>query len=266
MTTVNAPLIPRKSESECTEVRVPQLSADFTIPVVYQDDEILIVDKPYDVRVDGDFTVTVEKLVRAGLSIQMDKFRLCNQLDFSTSGLLVLGLSKIGARNCNKLFTERKSHKWYIAVGKGTLNESHTLLEPIRVTEPIYEVPNDFRMRIDTELGLAAETILLPIRTGFTIFGETATLFLVKLVTGRRHQIRLHLRHIGYPIIGDATYGDRGDLADRMLLHAWKLILPYPRNGRIVQARTCIMAELISATGWDAAALDAELDRLSVDM
>jgi 23S rRNA-/tRNA-specific pseudouridylate synthase len=260
-----AALIPRKLGDVLTETREPPLPDNYRIPVVYQDDEICIVDKPYDIRVDGQFPTTVEKLVADRDDIRMDKFRLCNQLDYSTSGLLVLGLSKLGARNCNKLFSERKSEKWYIAIGAGRLVPSNPLLTPIRITQKILEVPNDFRMMIDNEKGLPAESIAVPIVTGVTKSGHEGTLFLVKILTGRRHQIRLHLRHLGHPILGDATYGQRDDNLYRMMLHAWKLILPYPRKPS-VEVKSDIPPEFLEAFGSDSDSLLDQLDSVSIDM
>ena len=231
MTIEKSILLPRKSGDETTEVRVPFLPADFRIETLYEDEEILIVNKPYDIRVDGDFPVTVEKLVRNGLSVPMDKFRLCNQLDYSTSGILVLGKSKRGARNCNKLFSERKTSKYYLAVGVGAIRSDHEFGRPIHVTEKISEIENDFRMMIDPIHGLESETIAYPIKCV-----DDNTLFLVKIMTGRRHQIRLHLRHIGYPILGDATYGSRENKLNRMMLHAWKLRLPFAHKTITVTA------------------------------
>lgn len=260
MSSTDALLVPRKTGDHSTETREPPLPLDFRIPILYKDDEIMIVDKPYGVRVDGDFPVTVEKLVRLGLGVRMDKFRLCNQLDYSTSGVLVLGLSKPGARNCNKLFTERRSQKWYIAVGHGHIKEPYSVGEPISITERIYDIPGDFRMRIDNHLGLESETVALPIRTGLEVFGQPGTVFLVRLMTGRRHQIRLHLRHIGFPILGDATYGDRADNMHRMMLHAWKLVLPY-KSGKVVEVKTGLLQELVEILPNDAEKLEEDLVR-----
>lgn len=227
MTEKSLTLLPRKSGDDTTETRSPPLPPDFHIEILHEDDEILVVNKPYDIRVDGDFPITVEKLVRS--EVTMDKFRLCNQLDYSTSGILVLGKSKRGARNCNKLFSERKTSKYYLAIGTGQLR--HSVGEAIRVRERIAEIEGDFRMKIDPENGLDSETIAYPIKS---IDGNTV--FLVQILTGRRHQIRLHMRHAGYPILGDATYNDRDDDTDRMMLHAWKLRLPYPNQTLIVTA------------------------------
>ena len=212
-------LIPRKSCDD--DIRVPPLPVDFSIEILYKDDEILIVNKPYDIRVDGRFPVTVEKLVRKDFP-EMEKFRLCNQLDCATSGAMVLGRSNIGARNCNKLFLARTTQKYYLAIGQGVMSSSE-LFKPIMIKAKLFEPKDDFRMRIDDVDGKECATVAIPLK----ICANNTVLFLVKLLTGRRHQIRLHLKHIGFPIVGDATYADRPDEIDRMMLHAWKLTLPY---------------------------------------
>jgi 23S rRNA-/tRNA-specific pseudouridylate synthase len=228
-------MLARKTPDGTDDLRNPPLPLDFKIPVVYRDEEILVVNKPYDIRIDGKFSVTVEKLVRIGLGIQMDKFRLCNQLDAATSGIMVMGLSQNGAGNCGKLFVQRKTEKFYLAVGQGFC--THAINIPIHVTAKIFEPKDgDFKMYIDEEKGKESETVVIPIATNLKLAsqeGPVGTLFLVKLLTGRRHQIRLHLKHIGYPIVGDATYGDRPAGVNRMMLHAWKLVLPYSETKRI---------------------------------
>jgi len=96
------------------------------------------------------------------------------------------------------------------------------------VSEKISEIKNDFRMRIDPINGLDAETLVTPIAQ----LEDNRIFFLVQILTGRRHQIRLHLQHLGYPIVGDATYGGDRESSDRMMLHAWKLILPF-KDGKV---------------------------------
>lgn len=212
------------------------LPEGYRIAVLYEDGEIMIVDKPWDIRVDGRFEVTVEKLVRKGLKIEMDCFRLCNQLDYATSGILVLGLSSKGAGNCNKLFTARKTRKWYLAIGEGDLGDLEWKVgEPKVVREKISEVPDDFRMQISHD-GKECETIVTPVLGNVQVGAVEGVLFLVQLITGRRHQIRLHLKHLGFPIVGDATYNQPRSEVARMMLHAWKLILPFPHKTVSVEA------------------------------
>lgn len=230
-----------------------ELPVAYSIPVLYEDSEILIVDKPWDVRVDGDFSVTVETLVREGLGRVMDRFRLCNQLDYSTSGVLVLGKTSKGAGNCNKLFQTRLTRKWYLAVGSGSAD----LIGWQSVTASISEVPNDIRMQIDPN-GKLCESLILPIRK-IQIGGNTCTLFLVRLVTGRRHQIRLHLKQLGFPIVGDATYGENDRTqCPRMMLHAWKLVLPFPKQTVTADA---VPHEFFSHTDvtWEQVANDIQI-------
>jgi 23S rRNA-/tRNA-specific pseudouridylate synthase len=212
-------LLPRKAYED--DVRVPPLPADYSVEILYKDEEIVIVNKPYDIRVDGRFSITLEKLVRKDFP-EMDKFRMCNQLDCGTSGAMVLGRSNIGTRNCNKLFLAKKSQKYYLAMGQGSMSPD-MLLQPVLIRAKLFEPKDDFRVRVDEENGKECSTIAMPLK----ICANDTVLFLIKLLTGRRHQIRLHLKHIGYPIVGDWTYGERPDEIDRMMLHAWKLSLPY---------------------------------------
>jgi 23S rRNA-/tRNA-specific pseudouridylate synthase len=242
-------LAPRKCGDENSEQRDPPLAHDYEISVLYRDEKIMVVDKPYDIRVDGAFPVTVEKLVEK--SIEMDKFRLCNQLDYATSGVLVLGLSKSGARECNKLFSGRRTSKWYLAVGVGSLKKEDQIGKEMRVTAKIFEPENDFRMIIDQDKGLEAESILIPVQTGLRFplpdrGSVEGTLFVVRIITGRRHQIRLHMRFAGYPILGDATYGERPEGLARMMLHAWKLVLPFGKD-RVVRVTAPVPEEILHA-------------------
>jgi tRNA pseudouridine32 synthase/23S rRNA pseudouridine746 synthase len=259
-------LIARKTADELSDTRVPPLPEDYKIPVIYRDDEIMVVNKPYDVRVDGRFPVTVEKLIRTGLGIDVDKFRLCNQLDAATSGVMVVGLTQKGAGNCGKLFSKRLTEKFYLAVCEG--GSAYPLFEPIRITAKIFEPKDgDFKMYIDEEKGKESETIAVPLITGLRHINGTEqknTLFLIKLLTGRRHQIRLHMKHIGSPILGDATYGQRREGVNRMMLHAWKLVLPYSDTKRI-----CLSAppnDICETLGFDLHSIEKVFETMNNDL
>ena len=228
--------VARKMPDEQSDLRTPPLPSDYQIPIIHRDEEIIVVNKPFDIRIDGKFRITVEKLVRSGLGVEMDKFRLCNQLDAATSGVMVIGLNQSGAGNCGKLFASRKTEKFYLAVCHG--EPQYPLGEPIRIDARIFEPKDgDFKMYIDEERGKESETIAVPLAIGLTHRDApevVGTLFLLKLLTGRRHQLRLHLKHIGHPIVGDATYaGERSQNINRMMLHAWKLVLPYSDQKRL---------------------------------
>ncbi|EER19228.1 Ribosomal large subunit pseudouridine synthase D, putative [Perkinsus marinus ATCC 50983] len=189
------------------------------------------IDKPYDLRVDGnDFDCTVEKFVRdipharpGSLKIPMDKFRLANQLDFATSGALVLTLNKTADRETSALFQFRLTKKVYIAVCEGWVGDDE-LMKPRIITTGISSEGG----------GKMSSTIAVPVSTGHLLCDDIkCTVYILRLLTGRRHQLRLHLSYIGHPILGDYTYsthlpkGGRGPTLPRMLLHAWRLTLPF---------------------------------------
>ena len=250
---------PRNSDEDGEPVhrtsRDPPLAADYFPRVLFRNDDMIIVDKPYDLRIDGKgFSQTLEKFVRA--VVPMDKFRLVHQLDFATSGVLTLGLSRKGCGKASVLFRRRQTEKWYVAVGVGHRSSEFV---PELVDVPIEAIEGDFRMRCcageravpDGEGGgpKRAVTIVLPVLNTYvspcaqrneqpdleiSVSNLPVCLFLLRPVTGRRHQLRLHLSHLGHPILGDATYHARPRPTMRMFLHAWRLGLPIRGEPEIV--------------------------------
>jgi tRNA pseudouridine32 synthase / 23S rRNA pseudouridine746 synthase len=248
------PIVPRNADDEGEEgtyktSRMPPLPEDLEIGILFRNEELVIVDKPYDLRIDGKgFSHTLEKFVRA--KIPMDKFRLVHQLDFATSGVLTLGLTRKGAGKAGMLFRRRHTEKYYVAVGVGHWSRGEVGV-PVLVDEPIAEVEGDFRMSAEGE-GKESRTVVLPLMNTTTLplaqrgeqplLEEDVTnlpvcLFLLKPISGRRHQLRLHLKTIGHPILGDATYHSRPRPTARMFLHAWRLKLPI-RDEPVIEAES----------------------------
>ena len=240
------PLAPRKADDDGIKTtRIPPFVEPVEISVLHRCEDFLIVSKPYDLRIDGaGFGQTLERFVGRQVP-EMDKFRLVHQLDFATSGVITLGLTKKGASKAGILFIRRQTEKFYVAIGQGHWNTEKSLLgQGVTVNLPIEEIPDDFRMRIadsSTKTGKVAETLVVPLFNGHVrstlqrgeqvgeeqISGTPICLFLLKPISGRRHQLRLHLHASGHTILGDATYGPRPRPTDRMYLHAWRLELPF---------------------------------------
>jgi hypothetical protein len=127
---------------------------------------------------------------------------------------------------------------------------------PRLVDEPIAEVEGDFRMSADGE-GKESRTIVMPLINTTTlpctqrgeqpleeqnVIGIPVCMFLLKPISGRRHQLRLHLKSLGHPILGDATYHWRPRPTARMFLHAWKLQLPI-RDEPVIEAESPMIGE-----------------------
>ncbi|GJQ10487.1 hypothetical protein GpartN1_g2278.t1 [Galdieria partita] len=230
--------LPRKHQSELTEEEQQQ-SGDKdigrrpptidSIEFLYVDGEYLAVNKPADVRMDGDFDVTVAKLVDRKLGFQdgvKGKPRFVHRLDYATSGVLIAGLTEQSASYLAKLFRERRVEKFYLALVHGWTPSTRFVMEERIANHPV----DGFMMTVDMVRGKSAKTECIPL--SFGIYGDQylVTKVLLKPFTGRRHQLRVHMKFRGFPIVGDATYGvdsvygpDDSRTPPRMMLHAWKL-------------------------------------------
>jgi RluA family pseudouridine synthase len=209
-----------------------QTVENITVNVLYKTDDIIVIDKPYDVHIDGKHQITIEKLVNSMYpemsrhdSQEKRKLKFAHQLDYATSGILCLAFTRKSCASISVCFQDRKAEKTYLAVLYGNINKNE-----VSISAPIAEDKTDlsgFRMCIDKS-GKESETVLQVVARGkFIANGEKkdVTKVLLKPKSGRRHQLRLHTKHIGHPIVGDATYADC-IVAPRMMLHAYRLVLP----------------------------------------
>uniref|UniRef100_A0A7S3EEX3 Pseudouridine synthase RsuA/RluA-like domain-containing protein n=1 Tax=Rhodosorus marinus TaxID=101924 RepID=A0A7S3EEX3_9RHOD len=229
---------PRKKEGDevTTRGRKPPRSPE--IDVIYEDEGYVVVNKPADVRMDGEFDVTVEKLVRAHLTKKdatwekEGKIRFVHQLDYATSGVLLLALTRRSAAFTCKQFERRTVQKKYLALVYGTIPPG-----TYKYDENIANQPGiDFRMTVGTSAnpGRSALTYCTPVGYG-EYLGKRVTKVLLEPSSGRRHQLRVHLLTAGFPIVGDATYAldselgpDDPNTPPRMFLHAWNLLIVLP--------------------------------------
>jgi len=155
--------------------------------------------------------------------------RFCHQLDTATSGVVLTANSREAAGAAAKLFRERKAKKRYLAVVMGWPEEDEWTTNAKLGKDP--ECEKGFRERVDEEKGKASETHFKVLQRGYcSLEGENYGLKITRVecrpVTGRRHQIRVHLRHSGYPILGDQAYSPDRD-SFRMYLHALELRMPF---------------------------------------
>lgn len=198
---------------------------DLDLPVVFEDDWLLVLNKPAGLPVQG--TQASDKhdlLALLGRQRPGQKLILCHRLDQGTSGVLVLAKDK--AADLGRQFQARTLQKIYLArVAKA--------LEACDVDLPIG------RLRLSSPARYGCEGDLLEPKASLTRFrpatpDETAGLVpghwvVCELHTGRTHQIRVHLAHLGAPVIGDGLYGGASD--GQLWLHAWKLTLQHPVTG-----------------------------------
>ena len=211
------------------------------LAVLFEDDDFLVLDKPPDLAVHpgaGRAAGTLaHRLVArypelAGVG-GPGRPGIVHRLDLGTSGLLVVARNQDAYERLTRAFAERRVDKRYLGIVWGQPREARGVVEA-----PLGRHPVD-RKR------MAVRPRGRPARTGWRRLGVAgpATLLELELFTGRTHQIRVHLRAIGHPLVGDAVYGEprhrglRGPLArtleafPRPALHAWRLRIEHPRSG-----------------------------------
>lgn len=198
-------------------------------PVLYADDALLVLDKPaglLSVPGRGD---DKQDCLSARVQAVYPTALVVHRLDMATSGLIVMALGVDAQRQLNDAFAERRVEKRYVAVVQGCMAAQAGAWGDIDLPI-IVDWPNRPRRMIDHATGKPSLTRWR--RLPGQADGPTTRVELAP-VTGRSHQLRVHLKALGHLIVGDALYGD-ADLAEpgqRLLLHASELTLPHPTNG-----------------------------------
>lgn len=212
--------------------------------LLYRDEDLLVIDKPPGLLVhrtglDAHETDTVvERLHTQWGADTPAGLALAHRLDKGTSGLLVLACHADAARALGAAFEQGLVHKRYLALVRGWLAAAIELDHPL-ARDP--ELPSAGQPRLPARTAFAR---LARVEWPFAVDARYPTsryaLVEARPFSGRRHQIRRHLKHLAHPIVGDATHGkgphNRAVAAwlgiNRLWLHAAALELPHPRDGR----------------------------------
>ncbi|HEY3695105.1 RluA family pseudouridine synthase [Phenylobacterium sp.] len=202
---------------------------------LYEDDEVLVLNKPAGLAVQGGTKTSrhVDGLLGAwgeGLT----RPRLVHRLDRDTSGVLVLGKSPQAAARLSGAFARRRAQKTYWAIVMGFPKPGEGVLDLPLVKRGV----GDRELMVPAEpkepRAEAAQTEFVTIARA----GPRAAWMALRPLTGRTHQLRAHMKAMGHPILGDPKYGDEasrelsGDL--KLQLHARRLVLPHPTKGTLV--------------------------------
>ncbi|MBQ9267420.1 MAG: RluA family pseudouridine synthase [Clostridia bacterium] len=208
---------------------------EIPIDIIYEDDDILVVNKPKNMVVhpaagNRSGTLVNALLGRHELSSMNGDIRpgIVHRLDKNTTGVLVIAKNNFAHQKIAKQIQNRETKKEYIALVRGLIKENEGV-----INMPIGRHPTDRKKMAVTREGKEAITEFKVLKR----FSEGYTLLKINLKTGRTHQIRVHLSHIGYPIVGDDTYstGKNPFGVTSQMLHAHKLSFVHPTSGEKVE-------------------------------
>ena len=198
------------------ELKVPEdlKNADVQPRIIYEDENVLVVDKPAGLLSEAKGEYCPERtLADFGL--------IAHRLDRDTSGVMILAKTEPVQKFLKKQFQDRKVHKTYLAVIEG-----HPKLDTARIDLPMLrdkKRPTTFRVDAN---GKEAETFYRVLKSN-----DQYSLVELKPTTGRTHQLRVHMQYLGHPIVGDIVYGD--GQGERLFLHAKELEITLPGGKRM---------------------------------
>jgi 23S rRNA pseudouridine955/2504/2580 synthase len=214
----------RMATEEPTPAPSRSLQALILAAVVYEDRDLLVVDKPAGVAVHGGSGLShgVIEALRAAKP-ELTELELVHRLDRETSGCLLVAKRRAALRELHALFREREMDKCYLALVVGRWQLGTKLMDaPLRTNQ---KQGGERMVRVHPQ-GQTAQSTFKPLR----YFGKRATLMEVRIGTGRTHQIRVHAAFAKHPVAGDEKYGDQqANTAlkefglKRMFLHAHSL-------------------------------------------
>ena len=224
---------------------------DYALDIIYRDDHLVAVNKPSGWDVHRNEFNRDRPIVLQALRNQINKeVHPVHRLDGGTSGVLLFATDKDVLRFLSEQFQSRETEKIYHCISRGFAKEV-VCNEPLRVHENIVEAETEFRCLAQITLPWANEK-----------FPQSRYSYIeAKPKTGRYHQIRRHLRHLSWPIIGDTKHGDgthnqlwRDNMSiTRLLLHASQLKIKHP-SGEILTLTAAMPPEITAAlalTGWN---------------
>lgn len=204
------------------------------INVVFEDGDIIVVDKPCNMVVHPTKSYQSGTLANGLLYYFKEKgenciVRLVNRLDMDTSGLVVVAKNQFSHMCLSKTMENINFKKHYIAIIHGHMEEMKGSIDL-----PIYRVGEGAIKRVVDDRGQRSITHYEVLESY-----NGAQMLELTLETGRTHQIRVHLSYLGHPIIGDSLYGDADDskLIHRQALHAYEISFPHPRNEKQISLK-----------------------------
>ncbi|MBQ7147765.1 MAG: RluA family pseudouridine synthase [Pseudobutyrivibrio sp.] len=204
---------------------------EMPLDIVYEDEDIIVINKPAGLSIHPSLNHYEDSLAN-GLAYYYEAqgkpfiFRCANRLDRNTSGLTVIAKHLVSGNILSTMVKNREFHREYYAIVRGHLDE------PVgTIDAPIGRIPGDTIARqVDFENGERAVTYyeVIDEKNGHSLVS-------IHLETGRTHQIRVHFKHIGHPLIGDEIYNPDFEYMNRHALHSHKISFKHPITGECLE-------------------------------
>jgi len=206
------------------------VAKNLPLDIVYEDEDILVVNKTADTPIhpsQGNYDNTLANAVAYYYEQKGESFtyRCINRLDRDTTGLLIIAKHMYSASLLSNMIGNRQIHREYLAIASGEVPESGTIIAPIGRVEG-----STIERHVDEEHGDYACTHYQRVS-----YNNGYSLILLKLETGRTHQIRVHMKHIGHPLPGDFLYNPDYSVIGRQALHSYRLRLNHPISGNYME-------------------------------
>lgn len=209
-----------------------QVPPAIELPVLYEDDQVIVIDKPAGVLTHSKGALNNEATVASFIEPKLDgdfagsnRAGIVHRLDRATSGVIITAKTPEALQWLQKQFSARKTKKTYLAIVEGVLEPTEAIIDA-----PIARNPKKPQTFYVNQAGKPAQTEYKVLET-FTNSGKSYSLLKLKPRTGRTHQIRIHLSYNQHPVVGDRVYGTAGP---NLLLHARSLELTLPNHERKV--------------------------------
>lgn len=225
-----------------SEEKWPLEPENIPLKVIYEDDSLIVIDKPVGLVVHPGAGNKKGTLVHALLGRnsrlssvgEAQRPGIVHRLDKDTSGVIVVAKDNIAHRKLQSQFASHSLSKTYLALVKGRLDYEEGRLEQAIARDP----------KVRQKMAVSREDSARPAQTLYKVLKryKYATLVQVQLITGRTHQIRVHMQHLGHPVVGDVLYGTGN--APRLALHASKIEFLHPKTGKMMKFESPMPAEM----------------------
>lgn len=202
-----------------------------TLPIIYEDADVVVIDKPAGVLTHSKGALNLEGTVASFIAPKVkglagNRAGIVHRLDRATSGVIIAAKNGEALSRLGKQFSKRKAKKSYMAVVEGSLSPEAAIIDAPILRNP--SKPQTFKVGAAGKPAITQYQVQKTFQKG----AKTYSLVLLTPQTGRTHQLRVHMAYVGHPIVGDRIYGH--DDQPHMLLHAQKLEITLPNSERKV--------------------------------